>query len=509
VILARARQQGTPTLPPASGRPVLSISTDDIDLDDIEPDEVLPAEIVDVVNRGGGELDWTATTEADWIDLEPQTGFFRLTMRPRPGVNRANVLVRDRGRGGSHTLRVRVLVRDKPAAPKLALSEPEIDFGVLSHRTKSPQRTVRLHNQGGGQLNPTARATDPRIGVRQLGDTLELRVDTTTLGRLDAQVLVHSDGGDARVRVLALVEPGPILTIEPRSVDFGRVLVDQRAEKLVRVVNAGKGELEWTHGSSGEFITVQRVAGGLRIRHHGRPPGRYHGSVWLRSNGGELTFDVAVEVVGAEPPHQPPAPRPAGAAGRPARRRVPVAAVAVLLVASVGVLGALFTRSGSTATSLESLLADFGSKGFPQAAAVQFTSQSRSEYAESQLARLRELGLRRGVRWKARHLATGQELEVRIYEFQDEAQALRAQDVLSICSGIKGTTRFTAAVTDSTGRQCRVRNDELRAKVQVQEVTFIRGARLYKLKLSEASASASPPPTLVSELAIAQAAVAR
>jgi BACON domain-containing protein len=300
VILARARQQATPTLPPASGRPVLSISTDDIDLDDIGPEEVLPAEIVDVVNRGGGELDWTATSEADWIDLEPQTGFFRLTMRPRPGVNRANVLVRDRGRGGSQTLRVRVLVREKPAAPKLALSEREIDFGVLSHRTKSPQRTVRLHNQGGGQLNPTARATDPRIGVRQLGDTLELRVDTTALGRLDAQVLVHSDGGDARVRVLALVEPGPILTIEPRSVDFGRVLVDQRAEKLVRVVNAGKGELEWTHGSSGEFISVQRVAGGLRIRHHGRPPGRYHGSVWLRSNGGELTFDVAVEVVGGE-----------------------------------------------------------------------------------------------------------------------------------------------------------------------------------------------------------------
>ena len=514
VILARARQQATPTQPPAGGRPVLSISTDDIDLDGIGPDEVLPAEIVDVVNLGGGELDWTVTTEADWIDLEPQTGFFRLTMHPRPGVNRANVLVRDRGRGGSQTLRVRVLVREQPAAPKLALSEPEIDFGVLSQRTRSPQRTVRLHNQGGGQLNPTAWATDPRIVVRQLGDTLELRVDTTTLGRLDAQVVVHSDGGDARVRVLALVEPGPILTVEPRSVDFGRVLVDQRAEKLVRVVNAGKGELEWTHGASGEFFTVQRVAGGLRIRHHGRPPGRYHGSVWLRSNGGELTFDVSVEVVGGAPATTPPPPstppRRAGAARRPPRRRrAPVAVAAVLLVAVVGVLGAWFTRTGSTAGSLGSLLADFRPNGFPQAAIVHFDSQSRSEYAESQLAGLRALGLRRGVRWRAKHLLTGEDLEVRIYEFGEAAQALRAQDVLSICYRIKGTRPFQSDVSGAKGRQCRVGNAELGARVQVREIAFTRGARLYKLKLSPASAAESPPPTLIRELAVAQAAVAR
>ena len=114
----RLTMTGMPTQAPATGRPLLSISTQEISLDDIGPDETLPAEIIDVFNLGGGELDWTVTTEADWIELEPQAGCFRLTMRPRPGVNRANVLVRDRGRGGSRTLRVSVRVRHHASSPR-------------------------------------------------------------------------------------------------------------------------------------------------------------------------------------------------------------------------------------------------------------------------------------------------------------------------------------------------------------------------------------------------------
>jgi hypothetical protein len=120
-----ADQPGMPTPAQATGRPLLSISTQEINLDGIGPDETLPAEIVDVFNLGGGALDWTVTTEADWIDLEPQAGSFRLTMRPRPGVNRANVVVRDRGRGGTRTLRVSVRVRGGPSdRPPASVDRP-------------------------------------------------------------------------------------------------------------------------------------------------------------------------------------------------------------------------------------------------------------------------------------------------------------------------------------------------------------------------------------------------
>jgi Caspase domain len=517
VHLARARQSGmlTPDPAPATGRPLLSISTEEINLDDIEPDEALPAEIIDVVNRGGGELDWTVTTEADWIELEPQAGFFRLTMRPRPGVNRANVLVRDRGRGGSRTLRVSVRVRSQSTAPKLALSEQVVDFGTLSHRTRSPLRTIQLQNQGGGRLNPAVEVTDPRIRLHRFGDILELRVDTTVIGQLNGEVLVRSEGGEARIPVRALIEPGPILTIEPQVVDFGRVVLDERAERLVRVVNAGSGELEWTHGSSGAFFTVQRVAGGLRIRHHGRPPGRYHGSVWVRSNGGELTFDVQVEVVGHGPQDQPsertPAHAPQGRARR--RQRGLVIAAMLLVVATVGVLGAWVTRPRATEAgipTLDALVADFQPLGFtpperPEHLDLSSLPNSKS-FDDTKQRLLREAGLRRALILKFTHPKGGRRLELRILEVRGSTEALEMQQKFSLCRPFEDKETFQTfeapGVAGSEGTQCVDQDGR-----HLQEVSFTREGRLFKLKLWGSAPFKSK--RLIQDLARAEAAVAR
>jgi hypothetical protein len=163
-----ARQPGLLALAPATGRPLLSISPQEIDLDGIGPDETLPAEIIEVFNRGGGELDWTVTTEADWIELEPQTGFFRLTMRPRPGLNRASVLVRDRGRGGSQTLQVTVRVRSQPTVPGQARARRRrwvpvaamllaATLGVLGAWISLPRST-----EAGSSPRSTAAGSSPR-----------------------------------------------------------------------------------------------------------------------------------------------------------------------------------------------------------------------------------------------------------------------------------------------------------------------------------------------------------
>jgi Caspase domain len=499
VILARSHQATTPppppppTLPPPA--PILSISTDKIDLDEIGPDEVLPAEVIDVFNRGGGELDWTVTTEADWIDLERQTGCFRLTMHPRPGVNRANVLVRDTGLGGSRVLRVYVRVQTKVDAPWLAISEQEVDFGTLSQGTRSPQRTIRLRNEGGGRLNVHGSATDPRIHLRQLDDTLELQVDTSVIGRIESDVLVSSDGGDARIRVRALVEPGPILAVEPKAVDFGRLLVGQQSECLVRIGNAGKGQLEWTHGSSGEFFSVQRVAGDLRLRHLGRPEGRYHGSVWIRSNGGELALDVQAEVVEAETVIRPPRPR----------RWPLVALIGLALAASIG--GAVGWLTQPKQPSLHGMVADFGPLGFTtkheepldnlSAMTKYYLDRDRARYRDL----LQNLGFRRGYIWQSVESAGGTRLVVRVFEFETQAQAVTGQDDLSACAGRVTKPFDVADVPGSKGRQC------LADGGPVQEVGFTRGPRLYKLKLEWGSAPRSTE--RITKAAQAEAAVAR
>src|SRR5206468_3349556 len=56
----------------------------------------------------------TVSTEAEWLDVEPHEGYFSVVIRPRPGTNRANVVVRDRATGATKTLRVRVRAGGEP-----------------------------------------------------------------------------------------------------------------------------------------------------------------------------------------------------------------------------------------------------------------------------------------------------------------------------------------------------------------------------------------------------------
>jgi hypothetical protein len=266
-----------------------------IEIRDVRPSETLPVEIIDVFNRGGGELDWTVESDAEWISVAPKTATsFEMNLHPRPGINRGKVRVRDRGRGGSAAVRVVVHLLEEEQPPKLELSASQIDFGTLSLNEEAPQQTVQLRNRGGGDLRVRAVAREGWIVVEQLGDVLAVGVDTSSVGHLGGDIIVQSEGGVATIKVRAEVAPGPILQVNARSVDFGRVPSGERREARVTVRNAGTGELTWDYDHRGDFFEVHRDRESLRIVLHGRP-GRHVGSLWITSNGGQISLDVRAE----------------------------------------------------------------------------------------------------------------------------------------------------------------------------------------------------------------------
>jgi Caspase domain len=317
---AREDSQAASPSPPPAAQPVLAISQTLIELNDVEPDEELPAEVVDVFNQGGGLLRWELSTEADWIELERHESFFKVNMRPCPGTNRSVVHVRAIGAGGSQDLRIVVRVAGHSSAPKLRLSPPALDFGTLSLGERSPQQSIRLLNDGGGRLRATVEPSEPRIVARQLDDIIRVQVDTSQVGSLDGWIEVASNGGDARVRVLASVEPGPVLMARPTSVDFGRVTAGTVAERQIKVRNGGHGRLHWEFGFIGDFLIVDRAGDNLRFRLHA-PVGRYVGSAWIRSNGGEVSLDIRADVVAPARAAWPGPARPIG--NRPPDNRQP------------------------------------------------------------------------------------------------------------------------------------------------------------------------------------------
>jgi TIR domain len=377
--------------------------------------------------------------------------------------------------------------RDAEQKSRLQLSQTWVDFGTLVHGAASPWRTIQLQHPGTGPLNARVSTEDPWIALHLLGDTIRLRIDTAVPGRLHGEVHITSDAGDASVPVRALVRPGPILAVEPSLVDFGQVDTRARPEVLVSVMNAGRGELRWTHEPSGSFFRTERMPEGLRLRLDAAPPGRHHGSVAVRSNGGDVTIEVRTELA--------PAVRP-----RPWRRTprsaLFVIAAALLLLGGFA-LWALMrpvapgsTAPGSTvANRLEDAMAHFG-PGFTTDThhSGPYDLDRLKNYYGTDAPRLRPilegLGLRRGY---VRALVSDEHerLSVNVMELGSTQAARDAEPQVGACRARPGNFKVPS-IAGATGRRC---NDA--EGHPVQEVVFTRGPLLYRVKLEHIQQSQS------------------
>lgn len=153
---------GGPIGGPSGPGPVLEVSQSRIEISGVGWDEVLADECIDVCNTGGGTLDWTVEADAPWIEVARQPGGFRVRLRPSPGVNRGNIHVRDRGRGGSRKIPVVVEMRPRlsPPPPPYTPSSP----------SPSPSYADLGRTNPWARPAPAGPATPPRPPDRDTGE---------------------------------------------------------------------------------------------------------------------------------------------------------------------------------------------------------------------------------------------------------------------------------------------------------------------------------------------------
>jgi hypothetical protein len=181
-----ARRPGVPAAPPETAQtpgpdasasdpsasdPVLAVSETVIDLGQVDHDEDLPPERIAVVNRGGGDLRWSAECAAGWVTLVRDDYGLLLHLRPGPGTNRANVHVRDDRTGMVKTVRLVVrapAVREPAPArrePSMPVSTPE-----PQPRDEPPPEHPEPESSPGSGEPESARAT-AEPGAVPVGDT--------------------------------------------------------------------------------------------------------------------------------------------------------------------------------------------------------------------------------------------------------------------------------------------------------------------------------------------------
>lgn len=277
-------------------RPKLNVSVTNIEIDDVELDEKLPNETIDVFNEGGGKLDWTVECEQDWVKLEKHAHYFVMCLSPQPGINRARVLVRDKASGGSKRIQVKVQVNKESRAPILSLTEQFIDFGEVSLNSQRPSRSLRIMNDGGGNLDPSISACDNWIEASIRGDILEVEVDTDRSGKRSGRIMLETNGGNVEIPVSVHVGEGPVLSVKPTALNFSKVPAGTKEKKSVEIRNSGKGEFNWDFKRTGDFFSVSRQKDNLSVSLNCKTPGDHNGAIIITSNGGEKTVPVHAEI---------------------------------------------------------------------------------------------------------------------------------------------------------------------------------------------------------------------
>ncbi|WP_167613566.1 caspase, EACC1-associated type [Maribellus sediminis] len=276
---------------PGAQKPILAISSSEIEIKDVSPDEVLPEEIIDVYNQGGGILNWLVECSDEWIKIEKANTYFKINFEPKPGKNRGRIYVRDQNGGGTKRIQVLVQMNEQIEKPRLELSEYRIDFGQLVVNSDVPKKMIRLINTGDGQLNANISCTNPDFQVQSSGDFVEVLPNVSREAVLEGQLIIRSAGGNENIPLSAVVVQGPILGVQPAQIDFGTVTEGENLTKTIHVSNEGSSDLIWHFEQQGAFFYTDKKNNRLELTLDARP-GSYHGSVVIKSNGGDKTIDI-------------------------------------------------------------------------------------------------------------------------------------------------------------------------------------------------------------------------
>ncbi len=298
--------QRAATRPPSAARPILAVSDTKIELTGVRLGERLPPVVIDVFNEGDGELNWTVSTEDTWLEIETGKKSFKLKLNPTaPGPHRANVYVRDAGRGGSKRISVFADVLEPADKPELFVEQTTVDFGKLRVGDRAAPQVIRLVNRGRGELRVRAHATNLALRVTANDDVVNIEPDLAREVSLSGDVVIVSDGGRAVVKVTGAVEAGPVLVLKPgKTLDFGTIPANAGNWLRLTLENGGTGFLKWDFTTDGNFFTAA-PDGPMALKatiSQGTPPGSHLGTILIRSTGGEATVNVRAKIEEAEPP---------------------------------------------------------------------------------------------------------------------------------------------------------------------------------------------------------------
>ncbi|HMS83214.1 MAG TPA: fibronectin type III domain-containing protein [Nitrospira sp.] len=136
-----------------------------------------PSQTLIVSNKGGGTLNWNATTDAAWLTLSPAAGSGTGNVTISPASSSVSV--------GTHTGTIRLsapgaqpvsipvtfTVTPPPVPPAIGVSAPNFSFTAQQSGNNPAAQLLSIRNAGGGTLNWTASDNAPWLTLSSTAGT--------------------------------------------------------------------------------------------------------------------------------------------------------------------------------------------------------------------------------------------------------------------------------------------------------------------------------------------------
>jgi hypothetical protein len=212
---------------------------------------------ITIENTGSGLLEWTASTLAPWLSVDPPAGMedgTAVVTVDRSGLPNGNyegaVTVSSNGGGES------VVLVSMSVQPELVVFPPELYFSA-----SELSRTFEISNAKSGTLEWAAVpdrswiSVTPPSGSGDATVTVQVDPDTAAAGYAEGSIAVTSNGGAIAVGVR--VGSAPVLVISPATLQFPGLTTSE----TFTISNSGGGTLAWTVSCAAPWLQCTPSSG--------------------------------------------------------------------------------------------------------------------------------------------------------------------------------------------------------------------------------------------------------
>ncbi len=291
-----------------------------------------PSAVLTLINEVDEDASFDLVTAADWLTVDPAAGVIdrgrRLSVMVRASSygHRSNetlkteITVRAPGGDGKVTVEFATVTVAQASGPATLVLTSPADLSLSASETEGQ---IGIANGGAGELSWSAKPSAAWLEVAPSGGklaggkatVLKLRVHRAGLprGTSTGEIAFTSDGGKALVRVSAVVEPAPILSVVTPGVAFA-VGSHGISTRTFTLANVGQEPLTFTATDDRDYLNLPNGAGTIppgartavtiEFDHDAAYDGKRRGSVVVSSNGGSGEIVVTGDT-DASPPFVP------------------------------------------------------------------------------------------------------------------------------------------------------------------------------------------------------------